>query len=140
MVIAHGGGVDIAVRVNFSAADEGDHSVSVLEPLVGLEANVANRRPLHRAVRHEAAVTDRGGNLNGIAVDQAALNNECAAGGKYLLGNSCADERKTCSNNRDMIVGDRAGNRNCLHFFVGVIRVVSHYFFSSFACAVISTW
>ena len=74
MVIADTGGVYISVGVDLSAADEGNDSLVVMQPVIGLKADEADVRPLAAAVRHEAQVAYGTRNLDGGAVHEAALN------------------------------------------------------------------
>ena len=49
--------VYVTIRVDLSAADESDHTVSVMKPFIRLEAYETNVRPLYCTVSHETVIT-----------------------------------------------------------------------------------
>ena len=126
VIVADAGRVDVAVSVDLCAADERDHTGGVMQPLVGLEADVPDIRPLHRTVRHQADVADTAGNLDRSAVHKAALDDQGAVGGVDAFCQRSADQRQAGSDDRDLSIADRFGDRNRLHFSIGIVGVVSH--------------
>ena len=121
------GGVDVAVGVDLGAADEGDQTVLVVQPLIGLEADEADVGPLHGAVSHEAVVTDGTGNLDGVAVHQAALNDGMAGGAHNSLGQRSADQGQTGTDDNDLVLLDVLGDGVSLHFLLRILGIISHF-------------
>ncbi len=125
------GGVHVAVRVDLSAADEGNETILVVQPLVGLEADEADVGPLHGAVRHEAVITDGTGDLNGVAVHQAGLNDGVAAGADRALGEGRTDQGQTRTDDDDLVFLDVLSNGISLHFLLGILRIIRHFYLAS---------
>ena len=121
------GGVHVAVRVDLRAADEGDETILVVQPLVGLEADEADVGPLHGAVRHEAVVADGAGDLNGVAVHQTRLDDGVAAGADRALGKGRTDQRKTRTDDDDLVFLNILSNGIRLHFLFCVLRIIRHF-------------
>ena len=120
------GGVHVAVGIDLGAADEGNQTVGIVEPLVGLKADETDVGPLHGAVSHEAVVAHGAGHLNRIAVHQAALHDGMAGGANSPLGQGGADQRKAGAHDHDLVLLDVLSDGVSLHLLLSIIRIISH--------------
>ena len=66
-------GVYVTVRVDLSAADESNDTIIVVDPVVCLETDETDVRPLATAVSHETKVTYGTRNLDRVTVHKTGL-------------------------------------------------------------------
>ena len=124
-------GVYVSVGVDLCAADKGDQTILVMEPLIGLKANETDVGPLNGTMGHETVIANRTRNLYRRTVHKSALYDGMAAGAYRTLCKRSANERKACANDNDLIFFNALCNGICLHFLFCILCIISHFSFSS---------
>ena len=97
-----------------------------MEVFVDFKANETNVGPNGAAVGHESQVTNGTRYFNRGAVHETTFYDDVAVRSIDPLCNAGTDQGEPGPNGYDLTIFNLLGNGNCLHFFIGVIRVISH--------------